>query len=434
MYITKIKKYFIKNKVVIISQVVITLILLVALLGGTFLYAKKHISELSNVLIDNYVAVSASQDNTDVSGQKDNTEPENRVLPEVIQKAISHESNVVDLVENSNPAVVSIVVSKDVPKVEQYFSNPFGDLWGDNSFSIPQYKLKGTEKKEVGAGSGFIVSEDGLVVTNQHVVSDKDASYTLYTSNDKKYDVDVIARDTYLDIAVLKIKGGGKFPFLTFGDSDKIKLGQSVVAIGNALGEFRNSVSVGVVSGLSRSITAGDGKGNSELLEKVIQTDAAINPGNSGGPLLNMDGKVIGVNVAVAQDSQSVGFALPGNAVMNAVTSVKQYGEIARPYLGVRYLVVDKDLKQKNNIPVDYGVIVVKGDTSTEFAVIPSSPADKAGVLENDIILEVDGVRLEENKTLGSVIQEKKIGQVITLTIMRKGSVITLRATLEKGK
>ena len=221
---------------------------------------------------------------------------------------------------------------------------------------------------------------------------------------------------------------------MTLGNSDSLEVGQSVIAIGNALGEYRNTVSVGVISGLARSITAGDNSGHTEVLDHVIQTDAAINPGNSGGPLLDLSGKVIGVNVAIAQDSQSIGFALPVNSIKGAVESVKATGKIVRPYLGVRYIAVNPEIKEKNNLTVDYGVLVKQGATQSDLAVIPGSPADKAGIVENDIILEVDGVKLDENTGLASVIRQKKIGQVIKLKSLHRGEIKNGFVTLEAGK
>jgi len=233
----------------------------------------------------------------------------------------SQESSVVNTVKKTNPAVISIVITKDVPKYEAYNNpnqiNPFGDPFGISGlfFNIPQYRQNGTEKKQVGGGSGFLVSPDGLIVTNKHVVSQTNVDYSVFTNDGKKHEATVVARDPLLDIALLKITGSN-YPHLTLGNSDSLLTGQTVIAIGNALGEFRNTVSVGVVSGLARSITAGDSSGNIELLDHVIQTDAAINPGNSGGPLLDLQGRVIGVNVAVAQGSQNIGFALPINSVI----------------------------------------------------------------------------------------------------------------------
>ncbi|MEK7480600.1 MAG: trypsin-like peptidase domain-containing protein [Patescibacteria group bacterium] len=351
----------------------------------------------------------------------------------------SEESAITDVVDKVNPAVVSIVVTKDVPVVEQYFENfdPFEEFFRDPfgggfNFQVPRTREKGTEKREVGGGSGFFVSKDGLVVTNRHVVSDTKAEYTVFTNDGKKYEAEVLARDPILDIAILK-SGAKNTPYLTFGDSEKVKLGQTVIAIGNALGEFRNSVSVGVVSGLSRSVVAGDDFGNSELLEQVIQTDAAINPGNSGGPLLDVKGNVIGVNVAVSRGAENIGFALPANLVKSTVSSVVEHGEIIRPYLGVRYTRITPSLKKKNNLSVDYGALVMRGDTPEDLAVIPGSPADKAGIVENDIILEIDGIKLEEGKSFGLLIRQKSVGDTITLKIVSKGKEKVVSATLEKA-
>ena len=207
--------------------------------------------------------------------------------------------------------------------------------------------------------------------------------------------------------------------------------GQTVIAIGNALGEFKNTVSVGVISGLSRSLTARSSFGKAELLDHVIQTDAAINPGNSGGPLLDLSGRVVGVNVAIVTGSQGVGFALPINSVKGAIESVKNTGKIIRPYLGVRYLVINSEVKEANNLTVDYGVSVKAGLNSDEFAVIPNSPADKVGIIENDIILKINGTKITETNSLASIIRQKKVGQIITLTILRQGVEISLKVTLE---
>ena len=347
----------------------------------------------------------------------------------------------IDAVKKTNPAVVSIIISQEVPKYEAYIdpdqqTNPFGDMFpgfpGFN-FNIPQYRQNGTEKKQIGGGSGFFITGDGLIVTNKHVVDQKNAEYTVFTNDGKKHVAKVIARDPILDIALIKIEGSG-FPFLTLGDSDTLDVGQSVIAIGNALGEYRNTVSVGVVSGLARSITAGDNSGNTEVLDHVIQTDAAINPGNSGGPLLDLRGNVIGVNVAVAQGSQSIGFALPINSVKGAIESVKSTGKIVRPFLGIRYVVINAEMKDKNNLTVDYGVLVKAGAAASDLAVIPGSPADKAGIVENDIILEVDGIKLDDKTSLSSLVRQKKIGQVINLKVLHRGTEKTVAVTLEAAK
>ncbi len=359
----------------------------------------------------------------------------------VIRDIVSEESRIIDVVEKASPAVVSIVITKDVPVIEQYYQefNPFGDdffndFFGNNGFRfrVPQQKQNGTEKREVGGGSGFFISADGYIVTNKHVVDDDKAEYTVLTNDGKKYDAKILAKDATLDVAILKVKGGN-FPYLSFGDSDRLKPGQTVIAIGNALAEFRNSVSVGVISGLSRSIVAGDMFGKSEQLEGVIQTDAAINPGNSGGPLLDIAGRVVGVNVAVSRGAENIGFALTSNTVKGIADSVKQHGEIVRPYLGVRYVQITERLKKKNNLTVDYGVLVQKGETVEDLAVIPGSPADKAGIVENDIILEVDGVKLEQGKSLASIIRQKQIGQTVRLKILHKGTEKEVEVKLEKA-
>jgi serine protease Do len=349
----------------------------------------------------------------------------------------TQESLVIDAVKKTNPAVISIIISKNVPKYETYYApsqNPFGNLFpGFGSFfNVPQYRQNGTEKKEIGGGSGFFVSPDGLIVTNKHVVDQKDVEYTVFTNDGKKHPAKVIARDPVLDIALIKIDAptislDSPYPYLELGDSEKLQVGQSVIAIGNALAEFRNTVSVGVVSGLARSITAG-------VLDHVIQTDAAINPGNSGGPLLDLYGRVIGVNVAVAQNSENIGFALPINSVKGAIESVKATGKIVRPYLGIRYVPVTPEMKDKNDLSVDYGILVQRGTGANDLAVIPGSPADKAGIVENDIILEIDGTKIDEKTSFAYIIRGKKVGDIITLKILHKGDEKTLQVTLEAAK
>lgn len=362
------------------------------------------------------------------------------ITERIIEKTniFTQEGFVIDAVKKTSPAVVSIVISKEVPKYETYTdpnqnTNPFGDLFPGFNFSVPQYRQNGTEKKEIGGGSGFLVTSDGLIVTNKHVVEAKNVEYTVFTNDGKKHTATVVARDQVLDIALIKITGNN-FTYLSLGDSDKLQVGSSVIAIGNALAEFRNTVSVGVVSGLARSITAGDGTGKTELLDKVIQTDAAINPGNSGGPLMNLHGEVIGVNVAVAQGSQNIGFALPINSIKSVIESVKSTGKIVRPYIGVRYVAITEALKNKNNLSVDYGVLVQRGQAVEDIAVIPGSPADKAGIVENDIILEIDGVKLNDKNSLSSIIREKKIGTTVSLKVLSKGTEKIVKLTLEAAK
>lgn len=337
-----------------------------------------------------------------------------------------------DMVAKVNDSVVSVIVTKDIPVYERYYEefNPWG-MWG-GGFSVPRVRENGVEEQEVGGGSGFIVSTDGMIVTNRHVVDDTDARYSVVTTDGKSYPVEVLARDTQLDVAVLKITDvpdGVTLVPLSFGDSTALRLGESVVAIGNALAEFKNSVSVGVVSGLSRSIVASDGYGQSEALREVIQTDAAINPGNSGGPLLNLKGEVVGVNVATSRGADNIGFALPAHVVRGVVESVKETGKITRPFLGVRYVMMTKELADLNNVSVDYGALIARGERREELAVMPGSPADKAGIRENDIILSVDGKELRE-QDLATVLREKKVGDAITVRLLSQGEERTVSVAL----
>ena len=287
------------------------------------------------------------------------------------------------------------------------------------------------QSKEVGGGSGFIISSDGYIVSNAHVVNDSSAKYTVFLNGGKKYDAKVIALDDILDIALLKIDAKN-LPAITFGNSDQIRLGQTVIAIGNALGEFRNTVSTGVVSGLSRSIQAGDGE-SVENLDNLIQTDAAINPGNSGGPLIDSNGEVIGVNVAVAQGSQNIGFSIPVNSIEDAVESMKATGKVIRPYLGVRYLPITPDLQKQNNLSVDHGVLVVRGQNPTDLAVIPGSPANKAGIVEYDIILEANGVQIDDTHLLSTIIRQEKVGDTLKLNVLHNGVEKEVNVKLEQA-
>jgi serine protease Do len=359
------------------------------------------------------------------------TQEQQGQLREPVKELVAQEEPLVAMIEKSEPAVVSVVATKDVPVYERYFETL--DPWG--FFNVPRVRNNGTEEREVGGGSGFIVSNDGMIVTNAHVVSDEEARYSVLLHDGKSYTVDVLAKDTTLDIAVLKISEPitESLTYLSFGDSESLKLGQTVVAIGNALAEFQNSVSVGVVSGLSRSITASDEvTGKSERLEQVIQTDAAINPGNSGGPLLNIKGEVVGVSVATSRGAENIGFALPAVVVKGVVDSVKEYGEIVRPYMGVRYTMITERIAKLNNLSVEYGALITKGQTPEELAVAPGSPADKAGLVENDIILSIDGVDLKDND-LATVLRSKKIGTEIALRVQSKGEEKTVNVTLEKA-
>jgi len=357
----------------------------------------------------------------------------------------SQEELIIRAVEKASPAVVSIVITKDVPIIEQYFYNPFQEFdqfFGqDFEFQVPQYRQMGTEKKEVGGGTGFIVSKDGLVLTNKHVVLDTEADYTIFTNDGNKYPAKVLARDPLQDLAVLKIEQEKIvneegtfslkfFPTVQLGDSDKIRIAQTAIAIGNALGEFRNTVSVGTVSGLGRTITASGG-GLVETIEDVIQTDAAINLGNSGGPLLNLQGEVIGINTAMVQEAQNIGFAIPINKAKRDIEQVSKLGKIVYPYLGIRYVLVNEQIKEENDLQVAYGAWLIKGDRG-EPAVTAGSAAEKAGLKENDIILEFNGEKITANNSLSKVIQEYNPGDKVVLKVFRDNKELLTEVTLDE--
>ncbi len=346
----------------------------------------------------------------------------------------SQEEAIIDVVERVSPSVVSIIITKDLPVFEEYYTDPFEgfEQFFDEpffEFKIPQYRQKGTKKQEVPRGTGFIISEDGMILTNKHVVLDKEADYTVLTNDGQKYPAKVLARDPIQDLAVLKIdmdkiiSEEGDFlqkPFsvVKLGDSSNLQIGQTVIAIGNALGEFRNTVSVGVISGLGRTITA-SGEGIIETLEDVIQTDAAINPGNSGGPLLNLNGEVIGINTAVSIEGENIAFAIPINKAKRDIEQVKTLGKIVYPFLGVRYVLITSEIQEEKNLSVNYGALIVKGDKPGEIAIVSDSAAEKAGLQENDIILEFNGEKITLQNSLAKIIQKYNPGDKVVLKILR---------------
>jgi serine protease Do len=313
------------------------------------------------------------------------------------------------------------VVTIGIVKKQTVF-NPF-EIDPFNPFGIFREPQSGTSKKiEQNIGTGFIISSDGMLVTNKHVVSDTEAKYKVVTSDDKTYEVTKIYRDSVNDMALIKIDATGLKP-IELGDSSKLKVGQFVIAIGTALGEFRNTVTTGVVSGLGRGITAGGPfERFAERLDNVIQTDAAINPGNSGGPLLNSAGQVVGVNVAVAEGAQNIGFALPINLVKDSLKTFNETGKFAsKAFLGVRYKMIGRDLALLNEIPEGAYVQDVVSD----------SPADKAGVKTGDIITKIDGVKItEQDGGLAKVISGKKVGDMIELNIWRDEKEVKIKIKL----
>ncbi|MEA3322647.1 MAG: trypsin-like peptidase domain-containing protein, partial [Patescibacteria group bacterium] len=328
---------------------------------------------------------------------------------------------IVDVVESTTPSVVSIIAKKDVPQYQQLFNSPMDLFFGVPQDQQMQQQEQMFEKQKVGGGTGFFISDDGMIVTNRHVVIDPSAEYTVITSDGTEYPARILARDEFLDFAVLKVDGEN-FSAVDLGDSDNIKIGQTVIAIGNSLGEFSHSVSRGIISGMKRDIVAGSGLGDSEQLTGIIQTDAAINFGNSGGPLIDLGGKVIGINTAVAQGAQSIGFAIPINQVMRLIEDVKEDGIISRPFLGIRYVAMTPEIAAELSVPYeDHGVLVVRGRSITDFAVLPGSPADEAGIVENDIVLEINGEKITQDKLLSQLVSQYNVDDTVTLKVWHKG-------------
>ncbi|MBU4299396.1 trypsin-like peptidase domain-containing protein [Patescibacteria group bacterium] len=337
-------------------------------------------------------------------------------------------SPIVEVAKRVCPAVITIVITKDLPKIEGFYSFPFAG----QEFFLPKVKRE-KEKTKIGGGSGFIISADGYVLTSDHVVGDTEADYTVIIDPKHKYPAKVLARDPLIDVAVLKIQGKG-LPYLELGDSDKIELGETVLAVGNPLGEFEDTISAGIISGLSRKITAYGGLPMRETsLRGLIQTDAAINPGNSGGPLINMEVKVIGINNAMVIGAQNIGFAVPINYAKKDLEEVLKYGKIKRPFLGIRYIVLNEAMSKAQKLPVNYGALVVR-ETLGEEAVIRGSAADKCGLKEYDIVLEVNGEKVTEQNPLTDILAKHKIDDEVEMKVLREKKKIILKTKLEEKK
>lgn len=347
-------------------------------------------------------------------------------------KVVTEESVTINIVKKYGPSVVTVTGTESQQEQQQQ-NSPFGfsfpPFFGINPISPGPSEISPEPNEDQSQpesiGSGFIVSSNGMIVTNKHVVSDTSMTYQVITSDGKKYDVKNIYRDPLNDVALLKIdpnqNPGEKLNPLTLGDSTNLQVGQYVIAIGTALGELRNTVTTGVVSGLGRGITAGSPyEGSVEQLNNVIQTDAAINPGNSGGPLFNSAGQVIGVNTAVSQNGQNIGFAIPINVIKDALQNFQQNGTIKRPFLGVSYTMLSKNLAVLNNLPQGAYVQDVQ----------QGSPADNAAIQQGDVIIKIDGKQIDDNNTLSDVIAQKKVGQTITITIYRNNKTQDIQATL----
>ena len=348
----------------------------------------------------------------------------------------TYEEQIIAAVKKVMPAVVSIVVGKDYEEIlrerPQELMIPHGDHL---DLPPPEEELPHTPggKVRIGGGSGFVVDADqSLVLTNKHVVHDQHAEYMVTTAASDTYRAHVLARDPLNDVAILKVEGDD-LTALALGDSDAVQLGQSVLAVGTALGEFQNTVSGGIISGLSRFITAlTDLEGHSERLRGLIQTDAAINPGNSGGPLVNLTGEAIGINSAVVFGAENIGFAIPINKARRDLTELKKYGRIRRPFLGIRYILLNSMLKKRFLLPVEQGAFVLREGVPGRPAVIPYSAAHKAGIQEADIILELNHKPIDEKSGVEDILEGMDLGQKIPVKILRGGKEYTLVLTTQE--
>lgn len=373
------------------------------------------------------------------------------------------ESETISAIQKVAPAVISIVATKDLQTFRQQPFNPFlnDPFFRDFLMPMPQPKQEQQEqepqaqRQKVAGGTGFLVQADGLSVTNKHVVQDTSADYTAVTKEGGEYDVEVISRDSVNDLAVIQLhekveeKAGRKtgekkdfgaklkdMPIVKLGDSLKLQVGQKVFAIGNARGEYENSVTAGIISAIGREIHASDQGGSSaETLSGLIQTDAAINFGNSGGPLINLAGEVIGINTAIDTEATGIGFAIPANQLKPALVSVEKFGRIVRPILGVTHTILNKEKAQELKLDnLEHGALITGDRAKKEFGVLPGSPAEKAGLKLDDVILEVDGEKITEKNTLQSMIQKHAPGDKLKLKIWRAGTTFEVTVTLEEKK
>jgi len=336
-------------------------------------------------------------------------------IPTVVTKKIQLDegSGFIDSVKKIEPSVVSVVTT--------YQSQ---DVLG---FSLGEAE---------GGGSGFVITSDGYILTNKHVVSGQ-ATVKVVMFDEKEYDAQVVSTDPLNDLAVLKIEAKDLRP-VELGDSDRLELGQWVIAVGTPFGEFENTVTSGIVSAKNRSLAAsGSFSGQSERLTGLLQTDAAINPGNSGGPLVNLEGQVVGITTAIASSSGSssgVGFAIPSNAFRSVIESITQYGRIVRPGLGVRYLPITKAIAERNSLTVQHGALLVQGMTSAEVAVLADSPAEKAGLKAGDILLSINDEDITVDNPLTAILTRYSIGQTVTVKYQRDGKEATASVKLDEIK
>lgn len=335
---------------------------------------------------------------------------------EAKQQIIANESQLINqIAKDVGPSVVSVSVTGTTST--QSFFGP-------------------SQRETQSAGTGVIIDADGVIITNRHVVPAGTEEVSVTLSDGTRLDnVEVIGRTSdsdSLDVAFLKVKDkkGKSLKAATLADSSKVKVGDKVVAIGNALGQFQNTVTAGIISGYGRSVEAGNESGSSsETLQNLFQTDASINPGNSGGPLVNTNSEVIGINTAVAGNAENIGFAIPINDIQGLIKSVLKEGKLLRPYLGVRYVSLTDDYAYQFNLDTKRGAYLAPSQGQT--TILADSPASKAGLKEKDIITKIDGTAIDENNSLTSVLGRHSVGDKVTLTIVRDGKEKDLTAKLE---
>jgi serine protease Do len=358
-------------------------------------------------------------------------------MEKVTTEKMDYETRVRKVVKTALPSVVSVAIAKDLAEVTSeitnnpLFRNPYDRAFLETRLREAPRDEQGRVK--IGGGSGFIITSDGFILTNKHVVSDVKADYSVILNDGRKFDAKVKALDPLSDIAILKVESHD-LPSLELGASKQLELGQTVIAIGNALNEFQNTVSKGVVSGLSRLITAmTDGAGHQERLRGLIQTDAAINPGNSGGPMIDLDAKVVGINSAVVFGAQNIGFAIPIEQAKRDLEEIRKFGRIRRPYVGLRHLIINHNMRERMHLPVEYGAFVMsEGIMPGGEAVLKGSPSDKAGLREFDIVLKCNGKDINEENTLEDMLSTFDVGQEIKLTVLRAGELMEKMLKLEE--
>lgn len=335
----------------------------------------------------------------------------------VQREFIDNEGDLINTISKDvGPSVVSVSV-KSVSQSQDFFGF-------------------GRQMEQEGAGTGIIISKEGLILTNRHVVADATTVSVTLSDGTEVSDVEVVGKTNAndpLDVAFIKIKDASKLNLkpATLGDSSKVEVGDRVVAIGNALGQFQNTVTSGIISGFGRDVEAADSNGtNPETLQNLFQTDAAINGGNSGGPLVNSASEVIGLNVATA-NAENISFAIPINDIKGLIDTVLAEGKLVRPYLGVRYVSVTDDIAYEYNLPVKRGAYIPRSSRTGSSSIIAGSPAEKAGLKEGDVIIEIDGKKLDERNSVVSLLGQKRVGDTVDIKVNRDGQEQTIKVTLE---